>query len=1085
MRYCNYHKHSDYSNIMTPDCSVSNKDYAKRLKELGHRIFSCAEHGYQGNYFEVFKLCKEYNLKFIYGAEAYWVKDRFEKDRTNSHICVFAKTDKGRKALNLALSEANITGYYFKPRLDLDLLLSLPPDDIFLTSACVAFWKYDDIEEIILKLHNHFKNNFKLEVQYHNTPLQKEINKKILNISKKYKIDIIAGMDSHYIDESQHDDREQVLLSKNIRYEEEDGWYLDFPDYNTAFNRFKEQGVLNENEISTSLKNTLIFETNEFEDLSNIFIFQEGLKLPSLYKKLSQQQKDDKLKGIIDKEWNIYKETIAKEDIPKYEEEIKREFKIITDTRMADYFLLDYEIVKDAVANGGEITTSGRGSCVSMFINTLLGFSKIDRISAKVKMFPERFMSVSRILESGTSPDIDMNLGNPEVFAEAQKRKFGEHNSYPMIAYDEFGEKSAWKMYAKAKEIDFQIANDISQQLSEYTEAKKYASDEEKEFINVLDFIDAKYYDIFKHSEVYHGIKIGKKAHPCAWLILDRDIREEIGLIRAVSESTKKSTIVSLMDGLSAEKFGYLKNDLLKVDVVKLAYSISRKIGKPIPTERELISLCHNNKKVWDIYAKGYTVGVNQVEKASTTNKAMRYKPSNIEELCAFIAAIRPSFMSMYKIFESRKKFEYGIPTFDKIIQDTGLESSFILYQETIMAVLSFAGFAQDKTYDIIKAISKKRKEKIEAIKPVFIKNFKEKIIEQDNMSEKEAQENVEKIWTIIENSSQYGFNASHSYSYAYDSLLCAYYKSHYPLEFYQTLLEEYTKKGNKNKVSLLRKEMQQAFGISVQNIKFRNDNTCFSIDKNKNVININMASVKGIGQSIADDFMKIKDCEYQSFTRALKDIVDKKIADKSKISTLIKLDYFSEFGSISKLLKCHENFFENKIYSKKTAKKDNLIFDEKLIKKFSTKETEKQYSGVDYVSILEEIEQSIPNKENNIKDMISYQLEFLGELEIKYGEDKYRCVVVDKRENKFNTKIDLYSLATGGTVTFKIRRNDYVQDFEIGDILNIKKCEKKYKVIPRRGEDGEIIRNKKGNPKHYDKTEEKEWILNSYFIEE
>ena len=134
----NYHRHAMYTNVRISDSAVTPKDYAERAKALGHGILSSAEHGWQGNYFETVRLAKEYGLKPLIGAEAYWVKDRAEKDRTNCHIFLGAKNERGRQALNDVLSEANLTGFYGQPRLDVPLLLSLPKDDLIVTTACMA-----------------------------------------------------------------------------------------------------------------------------------------------------------------------------------------------------------------------------------------------------------------------------------------------------------------------------------------------------------------------------------------------------------------------------------------------------------------------------------------------------------------------------------------------------------------------------------------------------------------------------------------------------------------------------------------------------------------------------------------------------------------------------------------------------------------------------------------------------------------------------------------------------------------------------------------------------------------------------------
>lgn len=160
----NYHRHTSYSNIYIADSAAVNEDYAKRAVELGHKVISSVEHGWQGYYFETFELAKKYDLKFIFGAEAYWVKDRHEKDRTNGHIILLAKNENGRRAINSILSTANEDGYYFRPRVDMELLLSLPADDVMITTACIAFWHYDDIEDLLIQLHNHFKSNLFLEI---------------------------------------------------------------------------------------------------------------------------------------------------------------------------------------------------------------------------------------------------------------------------------------------------------------------------------------------------------------------------------------------------------------------------------------------------------------------------------------------------------------------------------------------------------------------------------------------------------------------------------------------------------------------------------------------------------------------------------------------------------------------------------------------------------------------------------------------------------------------------------------------------------------------------------------------------------
>lgn len=1039
--YQNYHNHKDGSNIYTADSAVKYEDYAKRAIELGHKVLSTCEHGYQGKYFEAFDVAKKYGLKFIYSAEIYWVKDRFEKDNTNSHMMLIAKNNKGRKAINLAISEANETGYYYKPRLDLNLILSLPKDDVFITSACLAFWRYDDIEDIVVKLRNHFGKNFMLEIQYQPFDLQYKINKRILELSKKYNIQMIVGTDSHYIYPEQKKDRDEVLKSKGIHYDDEDNFYMDYPDYDTVVERFKKQNIFTEEQIIKALDNTNVMLT--FGNFDDVEIFKDNIKLPSLYPKLNQNQKNNKLKNIILKEWNKVKPKIDKEKIKEYEKEIRKEFKIIVDTGMTDYFLLDYEIVKEAIKNGGIITPSGRGSGVSFYINTLLGFSKIDRVSANIKMYPERFMSVSRIKGTKSLPDLDLNLGNPEIFQQAQNKIFGKEHSYPMIAYGTFKTKSAFKMYAKAQDVDFEVANKISDQLKKYEKDLNNAEEDEKDLIDVYDYVDKEFHEIYNKSIRYQGIISDKKPHPCGHLIYNKDIREEIGLIKVKTESTKKETIVCLLDGESAEKFKFLKNDLLKVDVAKLNFLISKRIDKKIPTQNQLIKLCEDNDKVWNIYKKGLTVGINQVEKKSTTKKMMKYKANNINELCHFIAGIRPSFKSMYKIFEDRKYFEYGIPSFDKIIQSTGLDSSFVLYQETIMAVLSFAGFEDDKTYDIIKAISKKKKKIINEIKPKFIKNISNNFIDNDGIDVEKAKINADKVWTIIENSAKYGFNASHSYSMAYDSLLCAYYKSHHTLEFYEVLLSEFNAKKNKDKISKLKQEMISGFGIELRPLKFGNDNRGFSLIRENNSMNQPLSSVKFMNDEICEDLYKIGKNKYSNFVDLLSEINNQKILDSRQLNILIKLDYFSEFGKSQYLLdivNIYNNINDRKVIKKSDLKKFGLT--QEIMERYSERITEKQYNDFNSKLIVEELVDDLEDKSISLVDKIKTEIEYLGY--IKYKDDNisdkiYYVEELKQYKNKNQAYIKMYSINSGKTINnFKITKDFLKNEFREGSIVKI-----------------------------------------------
>lgn len=300
--------------------------------------------------------------------------------------------------------------------------------------------------------------------------------------------------------------------------------------------------------------------------------------------------------------------------------------------------------------------------------------------------------------------------------------------------------------------------NIVSEQLEEYETELKNAGDDEE--IDVYDFVDESYREYVEGAKAYLGIVVSKSQAPCGYLIYNGDIRSEIGLIRVVSKTTKKSVLCTVIDGYTADEFGYVKNDLLKVDVVQVNYAAMKEAGLPVLTSKQIIELTRNDRATWELLAKGYTVGINQCERSATRQKLMQYRPQNLTELSAFVAAIRPSFKSKVQDFLDRQHFDYGIGALDALLQMPEMDSSWILYQEQIMGVLGYAGFPMDQAYSIIKAIGKKHPEVVKPLRERFDEGFALRMAEDEHVSLKEARERAEGVWQIIDDATAYGFNA-------------------------------------------------------------------------------------------------------------------------------------------------------------------------------------------------------------------------------------------------------------------------------------------------------------------------------------
>lgn len=1037
----NYHCHKDFSNTSTPDCAESIENYAKRVHEFNTKCLFSGEHGSQGNQFQVYKVAENEKLKYIHSSEVYWVKDRLEKDRANCHMIIAAKNAEGRGDINFALSIANEDGYYYKPRIDLELLFNIPKDNVIITSACVAGWNYEDAEDIWINIHKYFGKNFFLEVQYHNTDKQKKLNEKILRIARENGIQIICGLDSHYVKEENSVKRDQILKYKNVNYPDEDGWYMDYPDTQTVIKRFKEQGVLSDEEILRAIMNTNIF-VSECEEI----VLDRTFKIPSVYKGKTYEEKCKIYKNILNVAYAKEKEK-SKEKA----DGIRYEAKEVMKSGVVDYFLTSKAIIDEAVNNeGGILTTTSRGSAASFITNKLLGLTTVDRFNADIPIYPERFLTKERVL-AGQMPDIDLNVATQEPFVKATKKLLGEHGCYPLMAIEKLKEKAAWQLYAGANDVRPEDANQISKYLDEYNKALKYADDDEKEDIHVEDYIPEEYIELFKQSNEYQGITINLKVHACGHFIFDGDIRREVGLISAVSETTGKRTICAAIEGGFLDEFGYVKEDFLIVDSVYLTYKFFHSIGMEVPTFDELRKMIDGDKATWDIYAKGITCCVNQCEKEATTNRVKKYKPKNLAELSSFIAAIRPGFASLLNTFLNREPYTTGEAKIDSLLEDT---AHFMIYQESIMKVLSFLKLAMGETYGVIKSISKK---KLKGEK-------KENLLSELNTSwldEFKNTDNFNNVWNVIEDSSRYAFNSPHAYSMGGDSAYQAWFKAHHTSTFYEVAINHYQEKNKKDKIDALVKEAIKFYGYKLGNYEFGADNRTVTINEEKKLIYPNLSSIKGFGEGVSQTLYELGQKEYKDFVEVLSTLFANSI-NKTIVDKLIKIDYFKKYGDINTLLaitKYYDVLYGAKTISKDKAEKNGLPFE--LLSKYGN-ETAKQFNKIDSQGLLNELIGEIPYRELTLKEKLDNQREVLGIVtDYDPNADKRLYYISELDVKKSVVNIGLYEIYSGKTREVKMWTSQYNKNpFGLGNILYIISLDKKLKKEPT-GEIDEVTGKK------------------------
>ena len=996
---------------MTLDCVVKNTDYIKRSLELGCKNYFTTQHGWAGKFLEAYDLCKQNNLKMVYGAELYMVKDRTKKDNSNYHVILIAKNQDGFYELNSIMSESNRSGFYYKPRIDIELLKQLTPNNFFITSACVAGFLRpgDDMKELFEAVYDHFGKNFFLEVQNHSFDIQVQHNKNMLLLKQYYDMQLIHANDSHYIYPDQAQDRIKFLNGKGMKYGDEDSFILDFPDYNTIVERYKKQGLLSDVQIQEALDNTLIFD--ECEEL----YFDKEIKMPTIYPGYTQEEKDHELAKHLSEKWDQEKKYVDKTRWKEYQEGIAYEYKIVKDTNMADYFLFNEKMVELAKNKyGGILSRTGRGSAVSFYINKLLGFTEIDRFVTPVPLYPTRFMSTARILETRSLPDIDQNWADVSAPIAASKELLGEDGIYYMYALGTMKESSAFRNLCRAYNIPMDEYNEVGKNLDAYRNDKKWKSiiDEAQKYIGTIESISPS---------------------PCSFVLSNKPLSKELGLIRVGDE------LCACIDGYTSDVWKYLKNDYLTVTIWKIISNFYKLINEPIPNIRELLQKVDDG--TWELYEDGITATLNQADTDISTSMLKRYKPKSDAEMSAFVAAIRPGFASLVNTFLDRKSYSTGVKEIDDLLQPS---YHFMLYQESIMAFLVWCGMEEDHTYDIIKKISKKKftPEAKEALRLELLEGY------QKNLG---TQEGFNEVWQVVDDAARYSFNAAHAVSVAYDSIYGAEAKEHHPLEYYTVVLNKY--QSDNEKTSRIISELDY-FGIRIENIKFGKSKNEYTFDRDANTIYKSVSSIKYCNEVMANELYELaQNNSYDNFIDLLVDIKSKTSVNARQLQILTILNFFSDFGNNKKLLQII-NLYE-KLYERKQIKKSDLKvlnINMNLFEECYEAETPKMYKGLHMDIYIRRVSDTIENESLSIKEQIKYEQEYLEYIiytNPKAPKNMFYVVECKFYKDKTKPYLVLYNLCTGDTLKTKITsgKKFVEKPFLQGNVLNVLEFKEKNKM--------------------------------------
>ena len=899
--------HDEYSLL---DSCTKAQDYIDLSVENGCKALSVSNHGKPLNWTETWAACKKAGIRYIHSVEIYLTEQLEPKTRDNYHTVLMAKNMEGVKELNSLVSmSCEEDHFYYTNRISFDEFLNIS-DNIISTSACLAspLNRLADDNPYYDKLVD--KYDF-LEIQPHNHPDQIRFNKRLFELSKKHNKPLIVGTDTHSSSKYKAECRAVLLKAKHKSYGDEDAFDLSFKTYDELVEMFRTQGAIPIDVCIEALNNTdLLYDmTEDIElDLSIKYPIIYGSKEEDsqMFEKILYQKLQDKIdKGIIKPEFEA-----------KYKTSLEEEIKVFRQLDMCGFMLMMADITKWCRANGINLGP-GRGSVGGSRVAYILDITEID--AERWNTVFSRFANPNRV-EVG---DIDIDCvesDRPKIF-EYITQRFGSEKTARVASFGTLQDKATIDEIGRALAIewdekygDTHDAKENPYSLSRVAELKKKYEENPDE---------AKLSDktLFYFFDGLVGTKISQSVHPAGLVVSPITLKDNYGVFDKDGDRCLFLTMNEVHD------LGLVKQDFLILKTVKVIEDVCKYIGKPYP---HMWEIDFDDQDVWqDMRAN--MLCCFQFEGSFAADCFKRMGPTNLQEMALVNACIRPSGASYRDRLLARIPNKNPSEMIDNLLKDN---LGYLVYQEdTIKFLQEICGFSGGDADSVRRGIGRKIKEVLDDAMPKILDGYCSKSDKPRDVAESEAKEFMQ----IIEDSANYQFNYSHAIAYCMVGYLCGYYRHYYPIEF----LTSYLNNAANDEDIRMGTECAKRLGIRITMPKWGFSKGEYYFDKEQKVIAKGLSSIKGIGSKATDNLYKISRSRvFSGFTDVLMTILDNKLLDQGQLETLIKIDFFSEYGNQRELLFIKDTFFS--LFKKGEAKKirretvENSPF-MKLIQTYST----------------------------------------------------------------------------------------------------------------------------------------------------
>ena len=905
-QFVHLHVHTEYSLL---DGANRIKKLVEAAKDMGMPAIAITDHGNMYGAVEFYKAAKAVGIKPIIGCEVYVApRDRHEDFEINGvryyHLILLAENAAGYKNLVKLVSLASIEGMYYKPRVDKELLHKYH-EGIIALSACIA----GEIPQAVLNgdigqtkhvLEEYIdifgRNNFFLELQDHGLPEEARANTVLVKLAEEYNLGLIATNDIHYLNKADsefHDILLCIQTGKTLADPDRmkfssDEYYLKSPqEMKTLFA-----------DTPTAISNSL-----KIAERCNVDFEFGHLHLP-------QFPLPD---GVTDKE---YLRELCEKNLPirydivtdKVRERLEYELSIINRMGYDSYFLIVWDFINFA-RSSGIVVGPGRGSAAGSIVAFLLEITNIDPL--KYDLLFERFLNPERV----TMPDIDIDFCyiRREEVIEYVKRRYGEDHVAQIITFGTMAARGAIRDVGRVMDIPYNDVDKISKMVPmELGVTLDKALKESKDLRDAYEN-DDNTHRIIDFARDIEGMPRHSSTHAAGIVIARQPVTDYVPVQMA------EGTLITQYDKDYVEQLGLLKMDFLGLRTLTVISDAVKNIKENTGIDIDVNNLPLDDKKTSEMLCNGDTCGVFQMESAGMTKLVKDLQPEEFSDLIPLVALYRPGPLGSGMVTDfvsgrhGKKEVVYMHPLLEPILKET---FGVVLYQEQVMQIVQvLAGFTLGQADILRRAMGKKKHDVLMAQKENFL------IGTAKNGIDKKL---AEKIFDLLVNFADYGFNKSHSAAYALVAYQTAYLKAHYPHEFMAAMLTSFMTNADKIKIYI---EQCQHMGIKILPPDINLSGAAFTADTKMGGIRFGLAAIKNVGEAAINSIIEIrrKDGPFSS----LMDFccrVDSRVINKRVLEYLVRSGAFDSFGNKrSQLLAVIDQLIEMALLKRKDADSGQL----------------------------------------------------------------------------------------------------------------------------------------------------------------